>query len=164
MSISGGFQNTDGFLCFGNAVEHGVGNVLFVFGDEKAREAVLAELAGLDALFCADNERGHTAFLIDDLHGCGLGARQGEAGRRGRAYDHAIGRNGVLDLFKFMERSDGVKEYNPRDQNENERYNGKNVRAGADACADVKEHQQSEHRADSNEPAPVATPVFLILS
>ena len=61
-----------------------------------------------------------------------------------------------------MERSDGVKEYNPRDQNENERYNGKNVRAGADACADVKEHQQSERRADSNEPAPVATPVFPI--
>ena len=129
MSISGGFQNTDGFLRVRHTVEHGVGNVLFVFGDEKAREAVLAELAGLDALFCADNERGHPAFLIDDLHGRGLGTRDGEVGRGG-GDDHALGRNGVLDLFKFMERSDGVKEYNPRDQNENERYNGKNVRAG----------------------------------
>ena len=61
-----------------------------------------------------------------------------------------------------MERSDGVKEYNPRDQNENERYNGKNVRAGADAGADIKEHQYREHSADDDEPAHVPLFVFLI--
>ena len=40
--LFGGFQNTDGFLRIGNAIEHGVRNVLFVFGDEETRETVPA--------------------------------------------------------------------------------------------------------------------------
>ena len=107
MSISGGFQNTDGFLRVRHTVEHGVGDVLFVFGDEETRETERAELGGLGRLVRADDERGNATVLVNDLHGRGLGTRDGEVGRGG-GDDHALGRDGVLDLAETLERGDGV--------------------------------------------------------
>ena len=78
MSISGGFQNTDGLLRVGDAVENRVRDIFIVFADEEPGYAERTELGGSRLFLRADDERGNTV-LIDDLHGRGFGARDRKA-------------------------------------------------------------------------------------